>query len=107
MSDNCILCGGDTEQDGLWPVELADGTIVAGGCLECFEKQSDASWWDMVSPPRSRFRQWTDTWVEMVYKVLGVPQRIINSARHGSFAEYAAKENSRRDAETQGKDLEL
>ncbi len=46
------------------------------------------------------------TWIERVYKALGVPRRIINSGRHGSYAETeaSAKQEAilarrRRDAE--------
>ena len=94
MSDNCILCGGDTEQDGFWPVELPNGTIDAGGCLGCFERQSAELWWDMVTQPPSRFRQW----IKRLCKALGVPRRIINSGRHGSYAETRITR-----AETQGR----
>ena len=41
----CPVCGRENTDD--WPVEV-DGKIEAGGCQNCWERQSDAAWWDAV-----------------------------------------------------------
>lgn len=39
----CLKCGGNTEQDGLWPVVI-DGEIVMC-CYGCFERESWEIYW--------------------------------------------------------------
>ena len=45
--ETCPICGEQTDQDGKWPIANKQDEVVQG-CYECFEKQSDEMWWDMV-----------------------------------------------------------
>jgi len=47
MSDACPICGGDTAQDGVWPVE--DEGNVVDGCYACFQDQASDEWWAAVA----------------------------------------------------------
>lgn len=46
MANPCPLCGSDMTLDGMWPVE--SNGVVVDGCHDCFEKQADDMWWEMM-----------------------------------------------------------
>jgi len=41
----CPKCG--RENDDNYPLDV-DGKIVEGGCVECWENESDREWWKTV-----------------------------------------------------------
>ncbi len=41
----CPICG--KENDDNWPVTV-DDDIMDGGCQDCWEKETDESWWEAV-----------------------------------------------------------
>lgn len=45
MGMTCPACGKENTDD--WPLEV-EGKIIEGGCQDCWEKETDESWWKAV-----------------------------------------------------------